>query len=421
MENQSLKGRTLYILQMNYAGSRVLAATFRSIGIDATVSPDSDEWTLELGGKYTSGDECYPEKVTLGNFLKVTEKEDFKPEETAFFMATASGPCRFGQYSIYIKKVMRDLGYDDVMMFTPTSANGYGADGEKSTEVQRTAWRAIIASDALQKMCLKTRPYEINAGDTDEVFERSVDELCRAIEQPVSGKQRMADILEVLTYARDEFHRIPINYNPEFPLIGIVGEIFCRMNDFSNDDLLRKIETFGAETWMSDITEWVWYTNVEHVKKLRAAGKRFSKDMLVAKIKNVIQRSDEHTLLKPFEEDFKGYEEPEDIQIILDYSDQYLPCPPGAGGEMVLNIGRAIYLYEKGVDGIVDISPFTCMNGIVSEALYPTVSRDHEDIPIRIFYFDGTQTDLDRDVGIFIELARNYKRKKTKGNVMRET
>jgi len=71
-------------------------------------------------------------------------------------------------------------------------------------------------------------------------------------------------------------------------------------------------------------------------------------------------------------------------------------------------------MYEKGADGIADISPFTCMNGIASEAVAHHVSRDHENIPIRTFYFDGTQSDLERDVGIFIELARNYKRKKTK-------
>ena len=404
MENQSLKGRTLYIPQMNYAGSRALAAVFRSVGIDATVSPDSDARTLELGGKYTSGDECYPEKVTLGNFLKLTEMEDFKPEKTALFMATANGPCRFGQYSIYIHKVMRDLGYSDVMIFAPSSSNGYGAEGEDATSLERTAWWAIVSSDILQKMLLKTRPYEINEGDTDEVFKKSVDELCHVIEQQgATGKERMARIMEVLTTARGQFHQIPINYNPEFPLIGIVGEIFCRLNNFSNDNLIRRIEKFGAETWLSDVTEWVWYTKVEHIRKLRMA----------AKIKNSVQKSDEHKLLKPFEEDFRGYEEPE-VSEILDYNERYLPCPPGAGGEMVLNIGRAIYLYEKGADGVVDISPFTCMNGIVSEALYPRVSRDHEDIPIRTFYFDGTQLDLERDIGIFIELARNYKRKKSK-------
>ena len=68
----------------------------------------------------------------MGNFLKLTEMEDFKPEKTALFMATANGPCRFGQYSIYIEKVMRDLGYDDVMMFAPSSSNGYGAEGENA-------------------------------------------------------------------------------------------------------------------------------------------------------------------------------------------------------------------------------------------------------------------------------------------------
>ena len=54
------------------------------------------------------------------------------------------------------------------------------------------------------------------------------------------------------------------------------------------------------------------------------------------------------------------------------------------------------------------------MNGIVTEAVYPRVSKDHDDIPIRVFYFDGTQSDLDRDVGIFLELARTYQRRKAK-------
>ena len=91
----------------------------------------------------------------------------------------------------------------------------------------------------------------------------------------------------------------------------------------------------------------------------------------------------------------------------------YLPHA-GALGEMVLSIGKAIYLYEKGADGIIDISPFTCMNGIICEAVYPRVSKDHDDLPISIFYFDGTQNDLDTDIGIFLELARTYQRRKHK-------
>jgi hypothetical protein len=46
--------------------------------------------------------------------------------------------------------------------------------------------------------------------------------------------------------------------------------------------------------------------------------------------------------------------------------------------------------------------------------VYPRVSADHDEIPIRNFFFDGTQTDLDRDVGIFMELARTYPARKKK-------
>ena len=88
-------------------------------------------------------------------------------------------------------------------------------------------------------------------------------------------------------------------------------------------------------------------------------------------------------------------------------------CPPGGAlGEMVLSVGKAAYLAKHGADGIIDISPFTCMNGIVSEAIYPKLSKAYGGIPIRNFYFDGTQADLDRDLGIYMELARSYREKK---------
>jgi len=81
-------------------------------------------------------------------------------------------------------------------------------------------------------------------------------------------------------------------------------------------------------------------------------------------------------------------------------------------GEMILNLGKASWLHGKGADGMADISPFSCMNGIICQSIYPKVSRDLDGMPIRSFYFDGNQTNLDEDVGIFMELAANYARHK---------
>ena len=74
---KTLNGRTLYIHPMTRSGARLLAATFRSFKLDALVLPQSDMRTLELGNAYSSGEECLPEKITLGDYLKVTEMEGF--------------------------------------------------------------------------------------------------------------------------------------------------------------------------------------------------------------------------------------------------------------------------------------------------------------------------------------------------------
>jgi len=417
IKKKTLKGRKLYIPRMSYDGAKCFAAAFRSIGVDAELSPESDEKTLELGAKYTSGDECYPEKITLGNFLKVVESPDFNPQKTAFFMPTADGPCRFGQYSPFFQKILDDLGYDDAFVCSPTSANGYEGVGAGVSDFQRTGWRALIAGDIIRKLLLKTRPYEKNPGETDEVHEDALNLVCKALEiTEIDHKSRLNKIIYALKQAREMFRSIPANFTKDKPLIGIIGEIFCRMNTFSNDDLIRKIEENGAETWISDIGEWVMYTNSEQRRNLKIHNKRFSTSMLGLLIKTHIQKKDEHALYELFHEDFRGYEEPENVDLLLEYSRPYLPRE-GSLGEMVMNVGKSIYLHENGADGIIDISPFTCMNGIICEAIYPNVSKDYDSIPIRNFYFDGTQQDLDRDIGIFIELVQNYRRKKRKKRV----
>jgi len=410
-----LAGRTLWIPRMTYVGARMMASVFRSIGIDAAVTPESDDRTLELGGLYSSGEECYPEKVTLGDFLRILDADASAPARTAFFMPTAEGPCRFGQYAPYLKQVLAEMGHGDVPVLSPTSRNSYDGLGDHASDMMRRLWQGLVASDILRKMLLKTRPYETHPGAADEVFEQSVRRVEAAIESSeTKNRRRVGALAEALTAGRDQFRAVPADYRHDRPLIGVVGEIFCRLNTFSNYDAVRKIEAHGGEVWLSDVTEWVWYTNWSQKSLLKRDGKTFSLTMLGALIKNVIQRKDEHALLAPFEEDFAGYQEPHDVyEDVLKPAWPYLPAD-GTLGEMVLSVGKAIYLYDKGADGIIDISPFSCMNGIVSESVYHDVAADHDEIPIRNFYFDSTSSNMERDLDIFMELAESYRKRKGK-------
>lgn len=406
-----LAGKKTWVPRMAVGISRTLAAVMRSIGIDAEAVPEADAETLELGGRYSSGEECYPLRLTVGDFLKILQKPGTNPEKVAFFMATGQGPCRFGQYVPYVRSMLNRLGYSAVTIVAPTCETGYTDFGEASSWYVRGGWRGIVSSDILSKLLLKTRPYETVSGSADQLHEESLQSLCGALEISYrSHGEQMEALQECLIKIRDLFRALPVEFGRERPLIGVVGEIFCRLNAFSNNDLVRRLEEFGAEVWLNDVSEWIWYVNYDQLQSLQLRGKSLSLSALGTHVRNHFQRKDEHVLLSLFKEDFRGYEEPE-IPQTLSYAEPYLP-PLGANGEMVVNVGKAVYFAKKGADGVIDISPFTCMNGIVCEAIYPRVSADHGGIPIRNHYFDGTRSDLERDIGIFLELARSYKRNK---------
>ncbi len=389
-----------------------MAAAFRSIGVEATITPDSDSQTLELGNLYSSGEECLPHKITLGDFLKLCRQPGANPEELAFFMPHAPGPCRFGQYAPYLRQVLAENGFGQALVISPSSADGYYGIGQHADELIRSAWLAIVTGDLCMRFLLKTRPYETHAGDSDSAYLGAVTEFERVLAQPgLSTNERVARLTRVVRAVRDRFRSIPAKYTKDRPLIGVVGEIYCRLNTFSNEDAVRRIERLGGECWLSDVTEWIWYTDWSAQYEWARDHGRFNAAYLRLKLKSYVQRQYEQALLAPVAADFVGYEEPHDIRQVLDYSEPYLPAT-GALGEMTLSVGKAIYLYHKGADGIIDISPFTCMNGIASEAVYPAVSADHDDIPIRSLYFDKVGGHIDRDLEIFLDLARAYQRRK---------
>jgi len=193
----------VFIPSMSEGSARLLAAAFRALGIDADVTPPSDARTIELGSRYTGGDECFPAKVTVGDFMKVLEQPGADPARIVFFMPSADGPCRFGQYATHMRQVLDTNGYHQVKVLSPTCGDGYVGLNQLARPFLRTAWRAAVAGDALYKFLLMTRPYELVPGEADRVHEESIDRLSKAIaEAPLEPARQWRAISRSLTACR---------------------------------------------------------------------------------------------------------------------------------------------------------------------------------------------------------------------------
>ncbi len=286
---------------MATGSARAFAAAFHAIGLDAEPTPPSDNRTRELGARHTSGDECYPAKVTVGDFMKLLEDTKPDPSRIAFFMPTAEGPCRFGQYAPYLRHVLDTNGYQAVQILSPSSGNSYEGLGGLAKPFVRSGWRALLCADLLEKLLLMRRPYERVRGDSEAAYEECLADLCHTIETTtVEPGEQLAALEQAMIRARNRFRTIEVRREREQPLIGIVGEIFCRLNTFSNENLIGSLEQYGAEAWLSDIVEWVWYTNSEHFRKLKLEKRIWSSEALGAWIRQRVQKRDERLLVEIF-------------------------------------------------------------------------------------------------------------------------
>ncbi len=371
--------RRIYLPPMTDQALAIVAA-FQACGAEAESLPDSDGETLELGRRLTSGKECYPLILTTGDLARLLKRPDFNPEKSAFFMPAANGPCRFGQYHRFHRIVLDELGYSQMPVYSPDQTETmYQEIGMVGNDFDRIAWKGIVAIDLLEKKLWETRPYESNAGDADEVYQHYLNKVYEA-------SRDRGDVAGALRQSRLAFEDVALNGHRDKPVVGIVGEIYTRANQFSNENAIREIEALGGEVWMPPIGEWLLYVN--YTSKQQAIARRRYLLLLQVFLKGRIQRKEEHRLFELFRGSIRNLEEPP-ISETLDLARDYLH--PSFEGEAILSIGKSRDFFRKGAAGLVNIMPFTCMPGTVVNSLFKRFREEHDNIPFLNLAYDGQE------------------------------
>lgn len=368
--------RKLYIPYM-CDHSIALSGAFRACGVNAEVMEESDENTVILGRKFTSGKECYPCILTTGDMIKTTQRDDFDPEKSAFFMPSGSGPCRFGQYNRFHRLVLDELGFNNVPIYAPNQDDRFYKELHiVGGKFSRLGWRAIVAADMVIKLLHETRPFEVNRGETDKIYKKAIELIKNSVEK---GGEDLENVLQGIL---KEFLNIK-KTGEKKPIVGIVGEIYIRSNRFSNNDLVRKIEEFGGVAWLAPIAEWISYVN--YMSKLKSMRNKRLSNLFNIVLTEYYQKKEEHKIESIFEHYIKYGKEPK-IKDIIRKAKPYIHV--SFEGEAILTVGKSIDFIEKGVSGIVNAMPFTCMPGTISSAIMKLIQNKYN-VPVINIAYDG--------------------------------
>jgi predicted nucleotide-binding protein (sugar kinase/HSP70/actin superfamily) len=344
--------------------AEALGAAMEAFGVKAVVLPEPDERNLLYSNKVTSGKECLPYRVSLGDFVRFFYEGNsygFGPEDVEGFMASAFGPCRFGKYAVEQIRILREMGFN-LQIRTTVSNNAY-RDLNLGTGFERLAWKGIVAVDYLEKLLWRTRPYEKSIGVTDALFNACLTDLANHIRK----REKFDHYLREVT---TRFEALIDTDKPRRPIVGINGEIYLRSNRFSNRDLVRECEKAGLEVIVSPIGEWLKYITHRNIED--GIRERRLKKILIGYLRQLQLERDERSVISNFKKLIDSREP--SIEEVLSFSSQYLS--PKCGSEAVVSIGAGIeWMENPNFAGVISVMPHGCMPGGIVAAMSENFSR----------------------------------------------
>jgi len=346
------------------------SAALRIIGCEPYIEPYTSKKSLSLGTKHSPEAICLPYKLILGNFIEAIEGgTDYVA------MITSPGCCRLGEYGKCIENALHDLGYEakylELQLYDGIKGlyNFLKAASGKNSPVLFT--RAIIIAilkvfmiDKLDAKLFYCRAREVKQGDSDIHYKKAL--------KIIDDNDTILGLKKAQKLIDEEMNKIELNLDKEVLNVDITGEIYIVNDEFSNQGIEKELGKMGVQVRRS----------------LTISG--FLKDAIIPKLfrkgETHLQRADR--LAKPY--------------LMRDIGGDALEC-----------VSDVAYANERGIDGIIHVSPFTCMPEIMSQNIFPAMREDCE-IPILPLIMDeqtGRAGYITR-IEAFVDLMRRRKRKR---------
>ena len=307
---------------------------------------------------------CTPFKYNMGNFIDSLENG-------ANVLIQAGGGCRYGYYYELQEKILKDLGYDFLLI------NLMDEDGIDIIRVYKKfkilndkllfkdfcyyfilGFRMINILDKFENYMRLNYSLQYNKNDFDIIQKDMLNEM--------KNIKKITELISLQKKYNRKIYSVNLKKKDKMNIkIGIVGELFTSMEPFASFNLEKELSKFDC----------------------------------------IVKRYTTATYLL-FQ---KGFEQ----KKVLKKSKNYIDYLLGADGAE--SISRTLELIENGYDGIIHIKPFGCIPEINAMPILKKISNDY-DIPIMYLTFDEqtTSTGINTRIEAFYDMIKMQKENKAK-------
>ena len=289
---------------LTWKHEELIRAVFLGTGYHCERVPVPDVAGFQLGKEYGNNGQCNPTYFTVGNLVKHLQsleragmpRQDIL-DNYVFFTAGSCGPCRFGMYESEYRFALKNAGFDGFRVLLFHDSDGLkaasGEPGLKFTvDFGLGMLNALHVGDVMNDLIYQVRPFEVNKGETEKVFQGAMDKLSTTLrDRPpfeimenapkwskgylskkkavrntfnTLGKIRehlYGDIyLDALKECREKLNTVEVDRTRVKPVVKVTGEFWAQTTEGDgNFHMFEFLEREGAQVLVEPIATWVAY------------------------------------------------------------------------------------------------------------------------------------------------------------------
>ena len=416
------KNYTIVGPQMSPIHMSLVEAVIRSGGYKFDILKHASRGDVETGLKYVNNDACYPAIMVVGQLIDAILEGKYDPDHVALAITQTGGMCRATNYFGLIRKALVDAGYPQIPVIAISTQGLEDNPGFKATlPLLHRAIKALILGDLLMKCLYRVRPYEVEKGSANKLYELWDAIVRETIEHHGYSKTAAKTpsikkgYLPYNVLAKEivkSFDNLPLRDIPRKVRVGVVGEILVKYQPDANNHVVDVIESQDCEAVVPGIMEFMTtrpYITDWNEKNLGMGGNktlyalmRKGLDLYNAPIKAALVTS--HGKFKqdePMPELVKKAAEVTSIGV--------------QAGEGWLLTAEILELIEQGCPNVICAQPFACLpNHVTGRGMFGKIRRLHPEANIVSIDYDPGASEANQLNRIKLMIAAAKKAHNTK-------
>ena len=419
-EEMREQGYTILAPQMAPYHFELLVPIFSRFGYNVELLPSVDHGAVDAGLKYVNNDICYPSILVTGQIMEAVMSGRYDTDKLAVLITQTGGGCRATNYISLIRKALKAVGLAHI----PVIAISFKDLGEHNPGFKITpkmllqAVYALQYGDVLMQCLYRTRPYEVEPGSANRLFDHWMATCKGQLETGESYGRFKRTIRQIV----DDFDTLPLQGEGTKPRVGVVGEILVKFHPTANNQIVDVIEREGCEAVVPGLIEFFLFG---------VAGGIFQKDPLGRSSKGALGSKVALSAIKKFRApvnkalaDSSRFNPPANIYELAEYASEILSLCNSMGEGWLLT-AEMVELIKTGAPNVVCTQPFACLpNHVVGKAVIKELRRRYPESNIVAVDYDPGASEVNQlnRIKLMISVAKaNLAEKESEARAARDT